>query len=125
MPSIVRNIGINCADPYQLATFWSRLVDQPIYHENEPGDDEVVINLPTGQTLFFQRVPEAKPAGRNRLHICLQPDGPRDDEVQRVLALGAVMVEDHRNPDGTGWAVLADPEDNEFCVLRSKAERGF
>ena len=37
--------------------------------------------------------------------------------------LGARLVDDRRHPDGTGWAVLADPEDNEFCVLRSAAER--
>lgn len=40
-----------------------------------------------------------------------------------VKALGATVVSDHRNPDGTGWVVLADPEGNEFCVLRSNAER--
>ena len=40
-----------------------------------------------------------------------------------MLALGAALVDDRRRPDGTGWAVLADPEGNEFCVLRSAAER--
>jgi hypothetical protein len=59
------------------------------------------------------------------MHVCLQPEGPRDDEVRRLLEIGAVMVDDHRKPDGRGWAVLADPEGNEFRVLRSKAERGF
>ncbi|MFE6125936.1 VOC family protein, partial [Streptomyces sp. NPDC056436] len=28
-----------------------------------------------------------------------------------------------RNPDGSGWAVLTDPEGNEFCVLRSDSDR--
>jgi predicted enzyme related to lactoylglutathione lyase len=124
MTSVVRNIAIDCTDPYQLATFWSQVVGRPIYHEDRPGDEEVGIDLPTGQTLFFQRVPEDK-AGKNRVHVCLQPDGPRDGEVQRLLEIGAAMVEDHRRPDGAGWAVLADPEGNEFCVLRSMAERGF
>jgi len=40
-----------------------------------------------------------------------------------VQALGATFVADFREPDGTGWVVLADPEGNEFCVLRSDAER--
>jgi hypothetical protein len=33
------------------------------------------------------------------------------------------MYDDRRTPDGKGWAVLRDPEGNEFCVLRSAAER--
>ncbi|MET8083354.1 VOC family protein [Micromonospora sp. NPDC005194] len=47
----------------------------------------------------------------------------RDEEIERVLGLGATMVADRRHADGTGWAVLADPEGNEFCVLRSAGER--
>lgn len=43
----------------------------------------------------------------------------RDVDVERILGLGASFVADHRNADGTGGAVLADPEGNEFCVLRS------
>ena len=69
-------------------------------------------------------MPEAK-AVKNRLHLDLQPeDRSRDEEVVRLLALGAVLVDDQRRPDGTGWAVLADIEGNEFCVERSAAERG-
>jgi predicted enzyme related to lactoylglutathione lyase len=61
---------------------------------------------------------------KNRVHLDLQPtDRTRDEEVERLLGLGAALVADHRNPDGTGWAVLADPEGNEFCVERSHAER--
>jgi hypothetical protein len=40
-----------------------------------------------------------------------------------LLELGATFLADHRNDDGTGWVVLADPEGNEFCVERSAAER--
>ncbi|GAA1250632.1 hypothetical protein GCM10009609_12490 [Pseudonocardia aurantiaca] len=47
----------------------------------------------------------------------------RDEELVRLLGLGARTVEDLRRPDGTGWVVLADPEGNEFCILRSEAER--
>ncbi|ANZ41353.1 hypothetical protein BBK82_40730 [Lentzea guizhouensis] len=50
-------------------------------------------------------------------------DKPGDQEVERIMALGATFVVDHRNPDGTGWAVLTDPEGNEFCVLRSTSDR--
>ena len=57
------------------------------------------------------------------MHICLQPEVPRDREVERIRDLGATVVADRRDPDGTGWVVLADPEGNEFCVVRSDAER--
>ncbi|MDQ3733323.1 MAG: VOC family protein, partial [Actinomycetota bacterium] len=61
---------------------------------------------------------------KNRLHLDLRPtDRTRDEEVARLLALGASLIDDRRRPDGTGWAVLADPEGNEFCVERSAVER--
>jgi hypothetical protein len=39
------------------------------------------------------------------------------------MTVGATMVADRRQPDGRGWKVLANPGGNEFCVLRSAAER--
>jgi hypothetical protein len=73
--------------------------------------------------LLFITVPEPK-RGKNRLHLDLVPlESPRDEEVDRLLAIGATLVDDQRRSDGTGWAVLADPEGNEFCVERSDAER--
>jgi predicted enzyme related to lactoylglutathione lyase len=82
----------------------------------------VAIEPPGGTTLYFQRVPEPKTV-KNRAHICLQPEVLRDQEVERIRALGATIVADQRDPDGSGWVVMADPEGNEFCVLRSDAER--
>jgi hypothetical protein len=74
--------------------------------------------------LLFIEVPESKQA-KNRIHFDLRPvAGTRDVELARLIELGAVAVDDHRNPDGTGWVVLADPEGNEFCILRSDAEVG-
>jgi len=59
------------------------------------------------------------------VHLDLKPaDGvTRELELERLLALGARQVADRRRPDGSGWVVLADPEGNEFCILRSDAER--
>jgi predicted enzyme related to lactoylglutathione lyase len=118
----LRNVCFDAADPYKLATFWSQVVDRPIPGECEPGEEETYIEMPEGPNLFFQRVPETKVV-KNRVHVCLTPEIKRDEEVERVRALGATFVDDYRNPDGTGWVVLADPEGNEFCVLRSNAER--
>ncbi|MEV4147174.1 VOC family protein [Amycolatopsis sp. NPDC049691] len=122
MPSSVLHVSVDCADPYELCRFWSEVTGKPVPEEDQPGDDECGIELEGGIDMLFLRVPEPKTV-KNRLHVCLRPDGPRDEEVERLLGLGATLVNDLRKPDGTGWAVLADPEGNEFCVLRSAAER--
>lgn len=123
MPSEIFNVSVDCADPWMLAQFWSAALDRPVHPDNEAGDAEVGIPLAGGDgELLFLRVPEAKTV-KNRLHLCLRPDRPRDAEVERLLGLGATFLHDLRNPDGSGWAVLGDPEGNEFCVLRSAAER--
>ncbi len=123
MASHIHNFSFNSANPYALAEFWSKITDRPIEEGDKPGDPEVSIDLGNGSNLFFQLDPEPK-TERNRLHVCLRPDDrTRDEEVERVLTLGATLFDDRRNPDGTGWAVLRDPEGNEFCVERSEAER--
>ena len=125
MPSRLHNVTVDCADPVALANFWAAVTGYEQHPENgvDPEDDEALLFAPgDGPRLLFTRVPEGK-AAKNRLHLDLQPDGPRDEEVERLLGLGATMVLDMRRPDGRGWAQLADPEGNEFCVERSAAER--
>ncbi|WP_018683083.1 VOC family protein [Actinokineospora enzanensis] len=122
MASTIVNVAFDATDGHALAQWWSLVVGHPVDPECAPGDEESYIPVPGGPTIFFNRVPEQKVC-KNRLHLCLRPDIPRDEEVARLLDLGAALVADRRNPDGTGWAVLADPEGNEFCVLRSAAER--
>ncbi|GLW51837.1 glyoxalase [Streptomyces sp. NBRC 14336] len=122
MVSVVQNVAIDCADAYALARFWSEVLGCPMDPESEPGDAETAVVLPDGPHLYFNQVPEPKTV-KNRIHLCLRPETAREEEVQRLLDLGAALVADRREPDGSGWAVLADPEGNEFCVLRSAAER--
>ncbi|MDH6486357.1 VOC family protein [Streptomyces sp. SAI-127] len=120
MTSAIRHVTIDCADAYALADFWSQVLDQPLHEEDRPGDEEAQIE---GAGLLFVTVPEGK-SGKNRLHFDLQPqDRTRDEEVTRLLTLGATLLDDQRTGDGMGWVVLADPEGNEFCVERSAAER--
>ncbi|PPK68569.1 VOC family protein [Actinokineospora auranticolor] len=122
MPSTIQNVNIDAADAYALALWWSQVVDHPVHEECAPGDEEAYVVPPEGPTLYFSKVPEPKVV-KNRVHLCLTPDIRREAEVDRLLAIGATLVDDRRTPDGKGWAVLADPEGNEFCVLRSAAER--
>lgn len=69
------------------------------------------------------QLPEGKTV-KNRIHFDWMPDGrTRDEEVARVLALGAKVHEDHRSEDGRGWVTLLDPDGNEFCIERSTGER--
>ncbi|MER8033803.1 VOC family protein [Streptomyces hydrogenans] len=122
MSSLVRHVTIDCADAYALAGFWAEVLNGKVSDDDRPGDPEALVES-EGAGLLFIRVPEPK-AVKNRVHLDIQPqDRTRDEEVERLLALGATLVGDHRKPDGTGWATLADPEGNEFCVERSRAER--
>ncbi|MEU3478640.1 VOC family protein [Streptomyces sp. NPDC033754] len=122
MTSLVRHVTIDCADAYGLASFWAMALDGELGADDLPGDPEAVVES-AGVSLLFIQVPEGK-SGKNRVHLDLQPqDRTRDEEIKRLLTFGAILLDDRRNADGTGWATLADPEGNEFCVERSAAER--
>lgn len=122
----IRTITFDCTNHYPLAQFWSEVTgygeapDNP----NLPADPESLLIAPDGSAaLLFLPVPEPKTV-KNRVHLDLVPtDGTRDEEVERLLGIGATLVADRRTPDGAGFVVLADPEGNEFCVERSDAER--
>lgn len=123
----IRTITFGCADPYLLAGFWSQITGyrEDPGNSNHPEDPEGLLVAPDGSaSLLFVRMPEAKRV-RNRVHLDLAPadssPGARDEEVRRILGLGAALVDDRRRQDGKGWVVLADPEGNEFCVERGVA----
>ncbi len=122
MTSLVHSITFDCRDAYELGLFWSRVTGRPLSDDDHPGDQEALIVLPNGTNLLFIQVPEDK-AVKNRVHLDLQPDSTRDEEVERLLGIGASLFDDQRRPDGTGWVTLTDPEGNEFCIERSAAER--
>ncbi|MFC0004019.1 VOC family protein [Micromonospora siamensis] len=123
MSSRIYNVSVDCRDTYALAGFWSEVWGCPRHPDDFPGDPEARLDPPGGPMVLFLAVPEGK-AVKNRLHFDLKPtDRSRAAEVERLLGLGATLVADHSRPDGGGWVVLADPEGNEFCVLRSAAER--
>ena len=126
MTSAIHSITFDCHDVERVGRFWAAVTghrDDP-EDPNEPGDPAWVL-VPAdgvGPRLLFLGVPEGKSV-KNRVHLDLQPATTRDEEVERLLALGATEVADSRRPDGSGFVVLADVEGNEFCVERSAAER--
>jgi catechol 2,3-dioxygenase-like lactoylglutathione lyase family enzyme len=124
--ALISHTTLDSRDAYAMSVFWAAVLgfaedpDDP----NEPGDEECMISSADGvQRLLFIEVPDDKQV-KNRVHLDLKPaEGNRDEELDRLLRLGARQVADHRQADGTGWVTLADPEGNEFCILRSDAER--
>jgi predicted enzyme related to lactoylglutathione lyase len=126
MVSAFRNITIDCTDAPALARFWGEVLGWQIFSDDDP---EVLVapSFPRsgdGPTLLFIPVPEPRTV-KNRVHLDIQPvTGTRDEEVARLAALGATVVEDHRTPQGTGWVWMSDPEGNDFCVERGTDERG-
>ncbi|MBY5161408.1 VOC family protein [Salsipaludibacter albus] len=112
-------ICIDAHDPRAQGAWWAELLG---WRTTFADDDEVVLEPPAGSPqdgvspdILFLRVPEDKQV-KNRLHLDLRPDD-RDAEVARAVALGATHVDVGQSGDVT-WVVLADPEGNEFCILR-------
>jgi catechol-2,3-dioxygenase len=110
-------VVIDALDPNRLARWWAEVLDFRLLRETT---DEVVVGRGEGPRLVFTQVPQAK-AGKNRLHIELQPDD-QDAEVERLLDMGARHV-DVGQTGKASWVVLADPEGNEFCVLPANARQ--
>ena len=127
MTAYISHTSVDCRDAYQLSEWWKQVLGYVDVAEdpNEVGDEECMILRPDGgHRILFIEVPEDK-QGKNRLHFDLRPtEGTRDEELARLLELGAAEVADLRGKygAGTGWVVLADPESNEFCILRGEAE---
>ncbi len=125
MTCVVGSITFDCADPYPLAQFWSAVTGFAVDDDGSPGDREVGLTPPDGHPmLLFIRVPEDRRT-KNRLHLDVlpKPGTTREEEVERLRALGASVVDDRRMADGRGWVVMADPEGNELCVERGEHER--
>lgn len=128
MTSRFIEVVVDCHDPEALAGFWCEVLGFEVIERLTPDRVEIGSWEPTEEavrerqmppTILFFRVPEGKSA-KNRLHLDVCPvDRSQDEEVQRLLRLGARPVDVGQGE--TSWVVLADPEGNEFCVCRSLA----
>jgi hypothetical protein len=133
-------VTFDCADPHAQARFWaavygtvvedhSALVDKLVEAGRMPAEDRITLEgrsafrdvaaasdpAGTEPRLFFQRVPEDKVA-KNRVHLDIHvPDDTKTAEVERLIGLGARLVEAHSDR-GPLTYVLQDPEGNEFCL---------
>jgi predicted enzyme related to lactoylglutathione lyase len=123
--SRIDGVIVSTHDPVRLANFW-----QQALHWHRAADDDndptyVAIEAPDGgvenlRRLLFVEVPESK-ITKGRLHFDLRPDN-QEQEVERLLSLGASLADVGQGEDAT-WVVLADPDGNEFCVLRDRPIR--
>ncbi|MEJ7633518.1 VOC family protein [Aeromicrobium sp.] len=119
MPLRLHHVVIDAHDLPALAQFWSEALGWPVLSSRER---EVVLgpsaDAPVG--LCFMPAGETPKTVKNRVHLDLTTtDGDRDPEIERLIGLGARRV-DVGQGDDVSWDVLADPEGNEFCVVRPK-----
>jgi predicted enzyme related to lactoylglutathione lyase len=118
MPLRLHHVVIDAHDLPGLARFWTQALGWKVLSERE---HEIVIgtdeNAPLG--ICFMPVTDLKTV-KNRVHLDLTSSAAdRDQEIDRLLALGARRV-DIGQTGAESWTVLADPEGNEFCVVRPK-----
>ena len=119
----ITELVLDSADPDRLAAFWCEVLD---YVELARAEDGVEIGPRSGfggpqPTLVLSPSTEPK-RQKLRLHLDVNPtDRDQDAELQRLLAAGARPVD--IGPTGeASWHVLADPEGNEFCLLRRRVD---
>ena len=121
MASTLTEIVVDCSNPGVVASFWEaalgwRQQEASGYRWMSSSGDPASPDL----KLVFVPVPEAKTV-KNRVHIDVNPVGcDQEEEVERLLGLGARRVDIGQGD--VPWVVLADPEGNEFCVLRRRRD---
>ena len=120
MPVRMHHIVIDTHDLPALARFWAEVLGWTVLSTRER---EVVVgssvSAPIG--LCFMPAGASRQSVKNRVHLDLTTTADdRDDEIERLLGLGARRVDVGQTGEES-WDGLADPEGNEFCVLRPKA----
>jgi hypothetical protein len=112
-----RDIVIDCADPIPLARFWSQVLGYRIGMEGEDGDEARLDPPGDPFRVWLVRVPEPKTV-KNRVHIDVNLEPGMD--LEQLVQLGAKVLHPFGSIPDASWAVLADPEGNEFCAFPPK-----
>ncbi|MFN2591056.1 MAG: VOC family protein [Actinomycetota bacterium] len=110
MTAFVKAVTWDARDALSLARFWAAVLGGDV--EEESTEDKAFLEAAGwgGPNMWFNRVPEPKSA-KNRLHFDLRPLTSRAEEVERLVGLGATIVQEFES-----HTVMRDPEGNEFCV---------
>jgi hypothetical protein len=115
---------VDSRDPESLAAFWAAVLDYRVLGREDDGSVEIGPAAGFGgaaPTLVFGPVADPTP-GKRRLHIDVNAtDRDQEAELERLLELGATRADVGQTGE-EGWYVLADPEGNEFCLLRSRLD---
>jgi hypothetical protein len=115
---------VDSRDPESLAAFWAAVLHYRVLGREDDGSVEIGPEVGFGgaaPTLVFGPVLDPTP-GKRRLHIDLNAtDRDQDAELDRLLSLGATRADVGQTGE-EGWHVLADPEGNEFCLLKRRLD---
>jgi predicted enzyme related to lactoylglutathione lyase len=120
MPVRLHHIVIDAHDLPALGAFWADALGWKVLSSRER---EVVVGPDVDAPIGICLMPagESRKTVKNRVHLDLTTTADdRDAEIARLLALGARRVDVGQTGE-VSWDVLADPEGNEFCVVRPKA----
>ncbi|MEV5554396.1 VOC family protein [Nonomuraea wenchangensis] len=122
MASRISELIIPCQDPNGLAAFWCEVLDFVVLDTEDDGSVEIGPREGFGglqPTLIFSPTTEPK-TGVLRMHFDVNAtDRDQDAELERLLSLGARPADVGQTGEES-WHVLADPEGNEFCLLRTR-----
>jgi hypothetical protein len=111
------NVVLDAEDVEALRDFWIDALGYEKFGEFEQYRSAVPAGGAAGPKFIFQKVPEGRSPGKNRLHIDIEVGDDLHAECERLIALGATRVSEVIVGAGTRWIVMADPERNEFCLV--------
>jgi hypothetical protein len=110
MPAFIKNLTVDCVDALRVARFWAAALGSDVDEDSSPQRAYVEAPAWGGPNIWF-RGDRGRKTAANRVHLDLRALTSMDQEVERLVGLGATVVERHDD-----ITVLRDPEGNEFCV---------
>jgi hypothetical protein len=110
MPAFIKNLTVDCVDALRVARFWAAALGSDVDEDSSPRRAYVEAPAWGGPNIWF-RGDRGRKTAANRVHLDLRALTSMDQEVERLVGLGATVLE--RYEDIT---VMCDPEGNEFCV---------